>query len=1077
VSSIQDTQHEITQILGYETMKRLKYFALAALVAFAACDEGNESVVPEPDTGTISGTVTVDGQGQAGVTVTLTPTGATATTAANGDYSFSNVEAGAYTVAISGMPSDAAFATTSQAAVITDDGQVIDRDFAGFYIRTSAITASVSVPSVGALAGVAVSISGMQSASQVTGASGTANFSGLRAGAYTVSAVLGAGSAALYDLDVNSVNVDLDVDELQAVVFTATPKTISTITGRMYIDEASKNNAFDAGNEDNLTIADVDVVIEGVSVGVFETIQTDANGEFTLSNLPAANYRISLDTSPFNGAVALGTPNDIVITLGVADTEVVNFGFDIITQRVVIGGFLGCDEDNGCGGATRVTAVPGLDMDLFATAFDADNFGPVINDNDTGSNGFATISFARSADTDPFGGPSDNVIFIRETGIPAAFASIVQNGEDVIEVPFPAKDSIVTSDDVFDYLNSSLTISFMNQETDGDTYENIAVKIDADTTTLGSFDSNPTDANGMVYFPITATGNTFVKTRPLDWPLFVANADIPYPPMGAPTFTFSESFDAAAGATAGSWLRFNNPGTYLPTDTVFIGTGNINWDLVEFRGKTHRERNDEQNFQSGDDDFAVVDNSQAILEYDNAGTWTAVGVPQVPSVVDGSFVIAGASNRMYRFRSNTQNAVIPANNAILNDTTVMFDVDGADQRMDICPLRDAGTTSYATCSTFAFKTQNNVIFGTIRYRDGTFAPNGTQVRVSTDADNTIQGRASSAGDTIVTVAGGAGVFVTNATVREGNYLVEPISNSLMTFFPDVNGGEKSVEVEGFAVAGVVATATPARSALAGGASPSASFHGYNPDTSIEGAVVNDRDEDGNTIDIDEALIGVTVNLVSDDPTGGPYTNGAVVATTVTSATGSYSFPDLYEGGFTVSVDGTPANAVVLSAFGGGGASDELRMLTDNTVTDIGDTSPNPLPFWDYATSTVTNPGTIDGNRPDGEQFTFLFTNGTVSGDVSGNGGLPVTVTLTRCLTEADDPLLMPAAGTCDADDAGTFQTFITAADGLYNFTNLREGIYEVEVVEESVGLTTGGAPFLVFIDANGDLEVVDFSIS
>ena len=52
-------------------MKRFKYLTLAALVAFAACDEGEDTVVAPPVTGTISGVVTIEGTAASGVSVQL----------------------------------------------------------------------------------------------------------------------------------------------------------------------------------------------------------------------------------------------------------------------------------------------------------------------------------------------------------------------------------------------------------------------------------------------------------------------------------------------------------------------------------------------------------------------------------------------------------------------------------------------------------------------------------------------------------------------------------------------------------------------------------------------------------------------------------------------------------------------------------------------------------------------------------------------------------------------------------------------------------------------------------------------
>ena len=54
-------------------MRKLKFLTLAALVVFPlwACDEGDEGTVAPPVSGSITGSVTIDGTGASGVTVTL----------------------------------------------------------------------------------------------------------------------------------------------------------------------------------------------------------------------------------------------------------------------------------------------------------------------------------------------------------------------------------------------------------------------------------------------------------------------------------------------------------------------------------------------------------------------------------------------------------------------------------------------------------------------------------------------------------------------------------------------------------------------------------------------------------------------------------------------------------------------------------------------------------------------------------------------------------------------------------------------------------------------------------------------
>ncbi len=187
-------------------MHRLRKFALAALVALTitACDEGEMPPVdvPPPPTpvGTISGTVTIDGTGATGITATLS-SGATTATGAGGTFSFAGVEAGSYTVTISGFPADAAFPSATQAATIASDGQTVQLNFAGEYIRSSSVVGNVvaadpmmmgsdsngDIIRPDMLDGITVTLEGEHTMAepQSTMEGGFA-FTGLRAGTYTV---------------------------------------------------------------------------------------------------------------------------------------------------------------------------------------------------------------------------------------------------------------------------------------------------------------------------------------------------------------------------------------------------------------------------------------------------------------------------------------------------------------------------------------------------------------------------------------------------------------------------------------------------------------------------------------------------------------------------------------------------------------------------------------------------------------------------------------------------------------------------------------------------------------------------
>src|SRR5262245_60877310 len=232
--------------------KRFRFLTLAALVVLplAACDEGDDTVAPAA-TGSVTGSVTIDTAGQAGVTVTLS-NGATATTNSSGQYTISNVPLGSYTVSISGQPADAAFPSTTQAAVISTAGQVVTVNFAGSRIRTSSIIGAVTGSGGVALANVTVALSGTETRSTTTSAQGQYSFTGLRAGAYTVAITAPAGQTC----PTTSANVNVGAGLAVVQNFSCAAATTGRISGILFLDENPKNDLFDgAALEDTLKAA------------------------------------------------------------------------------------------------------------------------------------------------------------------------------------------------------------------------------------------------------------------------------------------------------------------------------------------------------------------------------------------------------------------------------------------------------------------------------------------------------------------------------------------------------------------------------------------------------------------------------------------------------------------------------------------------------------------------------------------------------------------------------------------------------------------------------------------------------
>ncbi len=251
-----------------------KLVAAATLLAVPLINACGEGPVPPPPAGTISGSVMVEGEGLTGVTVTLS-SGTTVTTTNGGAFSFADVEAGTYTVTISGHPGDANFPQTSQSATITDDGQTVTVNFNGSWIRTSAIMGSVTVESDG-LAGVTVKIAGMAESETLTGTTGQYSFTGLRAGSYTVEI------SGFDDEDVGfgatTSTADVAVGESQVVTFEGTYLRASNIMGQVSIEGAG--------------LADVTVSLQGK--GETREMQTNGAGQYLFEDLRRGDYAIGI---------------------------------------------------------------------------------------------------------------------------------------------------------------------------------------------------------------------------------------------------------------------------------------------------------------------------------------------------------------------------------------------------------------------------------------------------------------------------------------------------------------------------------------------------------------------------------------------------------------------------------------------------------------------------------------------------------------------------------------------------------------------------------------------------------------
>ena len=253
-------------------MKRLKLLVAAALLGLplVACEEGTAP----PPVGEIDGTVAIEGQGVDGVTVNLS-SGAATTTSGGGHFSFTDVEGGTYTITISGYPADASFDATSAEVTIASSGQKVTRNFSGSYIRTSSLMGQVTVEGKG-LAGVTVSISGRSEAQMATDENGQYEFTGLRAGNYTVEISGFDPTDVAFASTSNAVAVAVGQTGVWNVE--ATYVRESTIAGQVSVE----------GNG----LAGVTVSLQGMNEDDSEN--TDAGGQFTFSDLRAGEYQLAI---------------------------------------------------------------------------------------------------------------------------------------------------------------------------------------------------------------------------------------------------------------------------------------------------------------------------------------------------------------------------------------------------------------------------------------------------------------------------------------------------------------------------------------------------------------------------------------------------------------------------------------------------------------------------------------------------------------------------------------------------------------------------------------------------------------
>ena len=306
-------------------MNRLKLLAMATLMAvtLTACDEGKPLPIdpgPPPDpVGMISGTVTIDGSGAAGLTATLS-SGATQTTNTSGAFTFADVVAGSYTVTISGHPEDVTFPAATQSATIASNGQTVQLNFPGQYIRSSSVVGNVVAsdammsatdsdgqPDV--LAGVTVKLMGdhaMAEPQQTDMSTGGYAFTGLRAGTYTVEI---SGFPEDVAFDEVSMTVEVGVGDVGKANFEGAYIRTAAVEGRVIIEGEG--------------LAGVTVTLVGGPGNDSYTKMTGDNGEYAFADLRPGDYQVSISGYDPEDYEFASNSHDVSVDLD--ETETVSF--------------------------------------------------------------------------------------------------------------------------------------------------------------------------------------------------------------------------------------------------------------------------------------------------------------------------------------------------------------------------------------------------------------------------------------------------------------------------------------------------------------------------------------------------------------------------------------------------------------------------------------------------------------------------------------------------------------------------------------------------------------------------------
>ena len=804
---------------------------------------------------------------QSGITVNLVDASgtvvATTTTDADGNYSFTGLGDGTYTVQVDKTGPLASTEQTedpsgqgdsrSQAITFTRSdpdvtnvnfGYVEDYTISGtvYYDKDRSETLNNGEPGFDGITVNLLDEAGATVATTTTKADGTYSFAKLPAGKYTVKVE---PSDLLKKLEQTEdpdgtkdhtsglVQVNHDSPSVQNVNFGYA--TNYTIKGTIYRD-ADRSE----------TLEDGEKLYQGVTVDLLDnagnvvaTTTTDASGAYAFTNPEEGTYKVrvrkegpiaDLDQTEDPDATKDNTSGDITLELNDPIKENVNFGY--ISDNSISGTVYRDDNRSGALNSGE-SGYPEQTVQLL------DKDGTVIATTKTDANGMYSF------DKLPDGTYSVKVV---KDG---ALADTEQTGDpdstlDNASEPITLDEANPTKEDVdFGYVPGYFIKGTIYRDgnrsgaldTDEKLYEGVTVQLrDADGTVVAT---TTTDADGAYSFEKLPAGDytvTVVKDGAL--------TDLDQ----------TEDPDSTKDSASGVISLSNDHRTRTDVNFGYIANNSINGSIYRDGDRDGRKGDTEGRYsgvtvQLLDENGTVI----ATTTTDKDGTYSFEHLP------DGTYSIKVVKDGVLADADQTGDPDTTLDNA---SKPITLDENN--------PTKSDVDFGYAP---------NNTITGTV-YRDDNRdkmidgdEPGLERVSVQLlDEDgNVVQ--------TLDTAADGTYAF---QHLKDGKYTVKVVRSSAIKDYDQTEDPEAAIDDTS-----AVYTMSPENSLQ-----ENVNF-GYVPDYSIAGRVYRDADKSGSYTDGEETFEGVTVDLID--------ASGTVVATATTTADGTYSFEKLPAGTYRVKV--------------------------------------------------------------------------------------------------------------------------------------------------------------------------------